>query len=288
VLARCAYSRWLLLLLTAAVLAGTSPIAAEAAAGPIRPRSGFWESSAASPDGKAASILVRRSRRRTVVGAVSVPGLCPRRSGDVGDLGVRLGRLRVDRRGRFAARRPTLLGGMISVRGRFRGNRRSALLRIAWRVGACRSAQVFRLRLVRRTPIPTGTWSGSHAGDGVFGPPGGVISFEVSNAGREAYGFIVAPPPTFRCSDGSLGLVREYPIGVSAWIKPDGSFRLRSAELGPMDSHRVAILNGSLRVASGIGSLRIIDSQGSPEGVCDTGTVGFSVRPVRAGPPSGS
>jgi hypothetical protein len=115
--------------------------------------------------------------------------------------------------------------------------------------------------------VRDGRWSGSHAG-------GGTIEFEVVNRGREAYLFGFAPPPLFRCSDGSSYRYLDYNRGSElAWIGRAGGFALRDAQ-----DDLLFTVSGRLDGNAGGGSFRIIESHPDARGVCDTGTVGFSAR----------
>lgn len=70
-----------------------------------RPPAGFWESAPLTQRGESASFLVRSTRRRAGVTAVSTPAPdCGDAFGIFGEPGRRLPRLRVDAMGRFGAR----------------------------------------------------------------------------------------------------------------------------------------------------------------------------------------
>lgn len=225
---------------------------------------GFWESRPAARDGEAASIAVSRARGRTVVSAISVP--TPDCRSLLTEVGAGPGpRLRVDRRGRFAARLDTL-GGLRTVEGRLRrGPRPVATLRATWRRGTCREVSSYTLRPVRRVRPPGGRWTGTHAG-------GGAVSFEVGNAGRRAFGFELSPSPRFNCQDGSSGQIANYGLFSQAWIRPGGSFALREF----VDNGRVFSISGTFSGAQVTGTLRVVEPLDDARVVCDTGPVAFS------------
>jgi hypothetical protein len=112
-------------LLAIAGLLAALLFAAAAEGGEARPpRPGFWESAPLTPRGEAASIVVRRSGRRTVVTAISAPTPpCRDLFGIFGEPGSPLPSLPVDRRGRFAGARGARTDGIAAVSGRFLGAR---------------------------------------------------------------------------------------------------------------------------------------------------------------------
>jgi hypothetical protein len=117
----------------------------------------------------------------------------------------------------------------------------------------------------RATPAGAGQWSGTHTG-------GDTISFSVVNRGREAFEFVFAWSPEFRCADGSAYRCPSYVGGSElAWIRRDGSFSLRDAE-----DDRLLTMHGSVGADSGNGSFRIVETHPDPRGACDTGPVGFT------------
>jgi hypothetical protein len=120
---------------------------------------------------------------------------------------------------------------------------------------------------VRRVRVRTGSWAGSHGGDGT-------ITFDVANEGREVGLFTFRPSPWFRCSDGSAYRYPDYVRGTrSDWIGRDGRFAIYDIE-----EDWLLFVSGSLSPTRASGSFRIVESHPDARGVCDTGTLSFTAR----------